>query len=466
MPAFHLFTAGGKKYMFDANANAFLKLSESLYNELIEYKKSNYNFITQDINSLLEHGYLKDRRDFEMIHPMDETLPSALDRSLGTMALQVTQNCNLRCKYCAYSGSYDNRVHSNKRMNKLTAFKAIDFLFKHSIDREMVSLGFYGGEPLLEIDLIKECVNYARKKSKGKRLLLNITTNATLIKDDVLEFLYDNDFGLTISLDGNKEAHDKNRVFAVSNNGSFNVIMTALGKIKERHPDYMNKIHINAVIDPQTDFSCTSSFFSNYETVKEFFVQANLVSENYRKDIIETDEEYRIQYSYEIFKLFLYKLGRLKEKDLSKLVQQNFIKIQEIHERSRYSYTTVKKDHHSGPCVPGVHKLFVDVEGNLFPCERVSESSKAVRIGHINTGFDIERAKALLNIGKLTEKECKQCWAFRFCTSCPVQADDLEKLSRERKLENCHVVKAYLDNMIRDYCVLRELGHVFEENLA
>lgn len=63
-----------------------------------------------------------------------------------------------------------------------------------------------------------------------------------------------------------------------------------------------------------------------------------------------------------------------------------------------------KRDHHSGPCVPGIQRLFVDVEGNLYPCERVSEASKAVRMGHIDTGFDIDKARALLNIGKLTEK--------------------------------------------------------------
>lgn len=69
-----------------------------------------------------------DRVDFEMVHPMDATLEYSLERCIGTVALQVTQGCNLRCKYCAYSGNYDNRVHSGKRISKETAFKAIDFL--------------------------------------------------------------------------------------------------------------------------------------------------------------------------------------------------------------------------------------------------------------------------------------------------------------------------------------------------
>lgn len=114
-------------------------------------------------------------------------------------------------------------------------------------------------------------------------------------------------------------------------------------------------------------------------------------------------------------------------------------------------------------CVPGIQRLFVDVEGNLYPCERVSEASKAVRMGHIDTGFDIDKARALLNIGKLTEKECKQCWAFRFCSACAVQADNLEELSAEKKLQNCALIRGHIDNMMRDYCVMRDLGCNFDK---
>lgn len=463
MPVFHTFRAGGKKYMFDANANVFISLSEALYADLEGYKKSGYEDVTPAIQKLKEKGYLKDRVDFEMVHPMDSTLEYSLERCIGTVALQVTQGCNLRCKYCAYSGNYDNRVHSSKRMSRETAFKAIDFLFAHSVDRDRVSLGFYGGEPLFELNLIKECVEYAKKKSDGKELMFNMTTNATLITDDILEFLYANEFSLTISLDGDRQAHDKNRVFAANGNGTFNAVIRTLEKIQTYHPDYMEKVHINAVIDPTTNFDCTSQFFADYETVKDFYVQANLISEYYRKDEVKGNEEYREKFSYEIFKLYLQKLGRLDEGSVSKIVSHGFKSLKDIHENAKISSSAIKRDHHSGPCVPGIQRLFVDVDGNLYPCERVSEASKAVRMGHIDTGFDVEKARTLLNIGKLTEKECKQCWAFRFCSSCAVQADDLEKLSAEKKLQNCAMIRAHIDNMMRDYCTMRDLGFDFDK---
>ena len=86
------------------------------------------------------------------------------------------------------------------------------------------------------------------------------------------------------------------------------------------------------------------------------------------------------------------------------------------------------------------------------------------RPGYPHGGFvDIDKARALLNIGKLTEKECKQCWAFRFCSACAVQADNLEELSAEKKLQNCALIRGHIDNMMRDYCVMRDLGCNFDK---
>lgn len=119
--------------------------------------------------------------------------------------------------------------------------------------------------------------------------MFNITSNTTLITDEVLKFLYDNEFSLTVSLDGDRQAHDKNRVFAANGAGTFSVVMQILEKIQTQYPDYMERVHINAVIDPTTDFDCTSNFFSDYKTVKDFYIQANLISEYYRKDEVATD---------------------------------------------------------------------------------------------------------------------------------------------------------------------------------
>ena len=89
----------------------------------------------------------------------------------------------------------------------------------------------------------------------------------------------------------------------------------------------------------------------------------------------------------------------------------------------------------------------MDVEGNLFPCERVSEKSSVMKIGDVYSGFDYLKVKNIINIGKLTSDECKKCWAFPQCTICARNADGGNCLSAERKLMYCNKSRlaAYYD---------------------
>ncbi len=73
---------------------------------------------------------------------------------------------------------------------------------------------------------------------------------------------------------------------------------------------------------------------------------------------------------------------------------------------------------HSGPCIPGKTRLFVDTDGKLFPCEKCSETSGSMQIGHVNSGFDFENIKKIMNIAALTEERCKNCWALSKCDIC------------------------------------------------
>ncbi|WP_374016911.1 Cys-rich peptide radical SAM maturase CcpM [Paenibacillus thiaminolyticus] len=460
-PLVHLFRTAKQCYMFDTNTNEIINIDPSTY-EIVR------NYIGDECHAAIDHlkkrGYLTAKRKFAMVHPADEMLEDTLDRKLYTMALQLTQNCNLRCQYCVYSGSYTNRTHSNKRMNKEVAFKAIDLLIRHSADSPTVNLGFYGGEPLLEFPLIRACIEYAKEKMCGKKLIFNITTNATLFTAEVIDFLSKNEVNITISLDGPEVMHDKHRKFAVNGCGTFSNVMQNIEMIKEKHPEYIEKINFNTVIDPQNDYSCVSDFFGNYETVKDFMVTSAVINDMYRKDSVSISQGYQSSVNYEHFKLFLSKLGKLDQQYVSKLVQPTYSRLREtVHNRLRMPTSKFLKDHPSGPCVPGAQRLFVDVEGNLYPCERVSETSSVMRIGHVDTGFDITKVRAILNLGRLTEEACRSCWAFRMCNQCAAAADGINELSAELRLELCENVRNYVDDMLKTYCTLRELGCDFEE---
>lgn len=153
-----------------------------------------------------------------------------MNGNLRQLILQVTQNCNLRCKYCVYSGSYVNRTHTKKRMSFEIAKQAVDFYFAHNTNKDAGVISFYGGEPLLEMELIKKIVVYSEKLYEGKELRFNMTSNATLLTDEIADFLYEHNFNLTISLDGPEEVHNQSRVFADSKTGTFQCIIKNLEK--------------------------------------------------------------------------------------------------------------------------------------------------------------------------------------------------------------------------------------------
>ena len=157
--------------MWNVPKNVILKVNRDTYNEIKELsaaEQCEYRGNNEIIKELQNEGYLSSQY-IEMIeHPMTRNIESALGNSVHMLTLQVTQNCNLRCKYCVYSGSYINRKHNNKRMSFETAKKAIDYYILHSSQMPKLRFGFYGGEPTLEMELIRKCVSYINGCSLGK----------------------------------------------------------------------------------------------------------------------------------------------------------------------------------------------------------------------------------------------------------------------------------------------------------
>lgn len=265
-PNIHIFVEHKKYYLYDVNINAVVTIPYELYEFFSLWGKEDEKEITadieEDISFLMEQGFLTEKKKISSIkHYETDTLKDLYMYNMGNVILQVTQNCNLRCEYCVYSGSYINRVHTNKRMSFETAVKTIDFLAAHSLNCNEVSIGFYGGEPLLEIELIKKAVSYAKEVFGEKKVNFNMTTNATLLNMDIADFLVQNDFNITISLDGPRNIHNKNRIFANSNKGTFDLIMENIALIREKYPFFDKKISFNAVIDLKQNVSCTNEFF-------------------------------------------------------------------------------------------------------------------------------------------------------------------------------------------------------------
>lgn len=459
-PFVHVFSCSLGYFLYDVNSDNILKISK----ESAEILKKGTEFNYQ-LKILEEAGYLKSNRVQISEHPAGPLLEKFYQNGLKGLTLQVTQNCNLRCSYCVYSGLYNTRTHSNKRMSFELAKKGIDYLLDHSQDTEELRIGFYGGEPLLEYELICKCVNYITQHANGKKINYYITTNATLLTQTIINFLVQNNFTLTISFDGPKDIHDSQRRFVNTNKGSFDVVISNLQFIKEHFPCYFKQnVNLNMVLNPENQYKKISDFIKGENLFQDLSISATLISNLGKKEKNTISSTFREEYYYEFFKVLLCALGRFDKKNISPLLKTEFNTLTQIRKGKQYQGLNIlpKKWHHGGPCIPGERTIFLNVDGDFYPCERVCENKNVASIGNINDGIDVRKAQQMLNIEQATTEMCKNCWAYQYCDFCIRLAGPEENSFLTNVLEACEGMKLSTENLFLDYCVLKELGYDFE----
>ncbi len=461
-PFIHLLKSPNSGYVFDVNKNEIVDVEDDIYQYLDKTLKgvdmSNADeSVKQKIEQLQELGYLSSKIVKEIKHPYVDCLDTFLDRKVEKITLQLTQNCNFRCSYCAYShNNGTQRTHSSKKMSLELAKKAVDFLLNHSQDSQEANVGFYGGEPLLEFDLIKDVIEYSEQVFTGKRLTFTITTNGTLLTDEIVEYFIAHNVDMMISLDGPKEINDKSRVFAANGKGTFDTVFSKIQHISEEYPQLIGKISISMVMNPQNDFDDINSIFTENDLFNKIHVRSTIIDDIASEEKNVYSEEFVSKNEYHQFLAFLSSMNRIEKDKVSPIAYQNIQSIQDTMDKMFSSNGLPDVAAPGGPCVPGEMRLFISVDGDFFPCERVSETSSAMKIGSIETGFDMKKAKALLNIGSLTSEECKNCWAFNRCTLCAKYADDGETLSASRKLTNCDTTRRRVSNDLTNMILLQE----------
>ena len=433
LPFIHLFKTSQGRYLYDVNRDQIVQVSPFVYDDLKSDPTScgSTPESKASILKLRDIGFLKTNRVNEVEHPDTELLPFYLQNKMAQLILQVTQGCNLRCEYCAYSGKYANRVHSGKKMSFETAKKSIDYFASHSRDSRKLAVSFYGGEPLLRYEFIRQCIAYCEKVLSGKEVSFNITTNGTLLTDEMIDFFASKNLRIMFSLDGPRNIHDRNRKFASTGKGSFDVLMNNIKKIQKRYPEYYSKcISYNAVIDTKDCFETINKFVMGHEIFHDVQFMASVVSSRYASESIEINSGFVEEWQYEEFKFYLSKLNRFPAERTSILIKPifNSMCITCLNKKYENTVELPSKWHHGGPCKPGVLRLFVSTDGDFYPCERLSEESTVSCIGRIDCGVDLERAVAVLNVEKIMHKKCMNCWAYRHCTICVGAVDGLDKM--------------------------------------
>ncbi len=156
------------------------------------------------------------------------------DATLSTLVLNVNTGCNLSCTYC-YKEDLA-RPADGERLDFETARKSVELLFENAVDRERVSLVFFGGEPLTNLRLIRPVVAYAEARAAelGKRVDFSITTNATLLTETVVDYLDAHRFGITVSMDGPRAIHDRHRK-TVGGGGTYDLVADRVRMLLARY---------------------------------------------------------------------------------------------------------------------------------------------------------------------------------------------------------------------------------------
>jgi len=462
IPFIKLLSTPRGKYIYDVNRDEIVSVSEKAYHALQIIVGNKKGELDEEDTEIIEFfksmGYLSDNHPSEIKHSKLDYIDDYLDRKIAKMTLQLTQACNLRCSYCVYSdiNNESQRTHSAKRMSFETAKKAVDFLWEHSVDSQSVNIGFYGGEPVIEFNLMKQVVEYAEELFFGKRITFSITTNGTLFNDEIIEYLVKHDINLAVSLDGPEEIHNKSRRFAANGQGSFQMVSENMERLRKQFPEYYNRVLFSMVVNPQNDFNSINTIFTDYDYMNSANVSPSIIDDIYSMEKVSYSDKFNEKMNYHLFLAFLSKLGRVDGSKVSPIALQEINQLNDKKANMGKSGKLSDSMAPGGPCIPGHLRLLVNTEGNFYPCERVSESSEVMNIGNADDGFNIENAKALLNVASITAEKCRDCWALIHCNLCAKQADDGNCLNPDQRLSYCDGVKDTVKEQLLDMIALEE----------
>lgn len=299
------------------------------------------------------------------------------------LTLVLTQDCNLRCDYC-YAGEKAPTI-----MSEETAYKAIDFCFENCLESSM-GLSFFGGEPLLEWELLQKSVQYFHEhlpKSVTK-VGHSVTTNGTLLDREKIAWLKEHHFRLGLSLDGMAETHNILRKLQTGGD-SFARCSKSLDDFIEMKPNGS----VIIVVDPRNVTGIYKGVVGLYERgVEHITLNMNYYIEWSKRDLRN------LKKMYKKLKPFFIKCAK-GDRPLH------------ISSISNKIVTTVEESCRKDSCQFGKRSMVVAPSGNIYPCDRVvgSDDDEHIQMGSIHTGFKALNVERVLAESGNSNEECKEC---------------------------------------------------------
>lgn len=411
-----------EKFIYNDDTGMILPYDDKLL-EIMKFEKSDSNnYMDRYYLNLVRHlknNIVNTRRDIESI---ESYLHS---RGFSQLTLKVTEQCNMRCEYCIYSEHYPNtKPYSDTYMDWDIAKKAIDdylshFYYSWTRNKEKKPvIAFYGGEPLLGFNIIKQTVEYVKLNYPQYSFNYSITTNGLLLGDkEIADFLKENEFWVVVSIDGTKSNHDRYRV---TRGGvpTYDRIM----RIIEENFSLYDSIYSICCYDVQSDLVELMEFYEKNDRRKGGkFPPVLRVSQ-----INSAFTDFYDNVSPEKFTAHWVQREMLQTKYLdyiianktppiflSLLFSQIFVL---LSERLKFFNDSRFYNCCCSTCVPG-DKLFVESDGIYKICEKTN--MQGLEIGSVEKGFCMNSAKnAICAYNKCILEKCKKCSCSRLCSVC------------------------------------------------
>lgn len=354
----------------------------------------------------------------------------------------ITEQCNLRCTYCCYSGAYEhNRSHSQKVMESGDIDEIYDFILRSSTRRPL-HIAFYGGEPLLQYPLMQYAIQRGNELL-GDEVAFSVTTNGTVLTPEKIDWLVAQHVELVISLDGTKAFHDKHRVYA-NGHGSYKRVHEALSYIVDNYPQHLDLISLQMTLESYREVDKIAEDWHN-DVILSNFAPSNIhgLAANFAKGVNKIE--------YEDVKAFYEHLLDVYEH------HQDWVVLRVLFEESIADWKERPIIEASGSvpmatCMPVNTKLYIDASKEIGVCEKMADM---YRMGNIAKGIDWPKANALVRsyYDRRVER-CKNCPAVRMCDMCLTA---LEYTDEQWDIL-CHNEQVYARVFMFVFCEMAERG--------
>jgi uncharacterized protein len=366
---------------------------------------------------------------------------------LTTLVVNVTNQCNLGCSYC-YEYGEDKIVDTkdgrkSKFMSEETARESVDFLLRESAGNRIAHLTFFGGETLLNFPVLQKTIAYANTRAAevGKQIDFSLTTNATLLRPDVIEFLADNNVGVTVSIDGPREMQNRFRVFH-NGAGSYDVVAPKIKELLQRHrtrPIGARVTLTRETLDVRRIFRHLSDDMGFWEV-------------GFAPVTTSPDRAYAIE--DEGFDNMLQQFRELAFEYLEHAVENRHHAFSNVKDTLEEIHKGVSKAY---PCGAGFGLMGVSTDGDVALCHRFA-GSETHQLGTVRDGVNREQQLEFLTTHQIAEKtDCSRCWARPLCSGgCYHEAHVRYGDTRHPNLHYCEWIRGWTHTCLEIYGALAE----------